>query len=51
VSRYVCLDCRDDYYYCEKCGEYFTKDQVHELEDGRYHCDDCYVEEDEEEDC
>lgn len=32
-------------YKCEHCGEYFTREEMVEVDTGHYVCDDCYYNE------
>lgn len=41
---YICEDCRDNYFYCENCGEYYHNDEYNEDEDGNALCENCYNE-------
>lgn len=42
---YICSNCSDNYYLCERCEEYCHKDDMY-YHEGResYYCDECYVE-------
>lgn len=35
-----CEDC-DDRFYCDCCGDYYSTQEMHEV-DGNYYCDDCF---------
>lgn len=42
---WVCSSCCDnDFYRCEHCGEYHTRDNVTEISNGDYYCNDCLEE-------
>ena len=41
VSR-VCDECLDNYSECSECGKYFTRNQVLQLDDGKY-CLECHA--------
>lgn len=38
---WVCENCREDYYYCEECGEYHHYERMTCINDDYYVCDDC----------
>jgi hypothetical protein len=39
--KYVCRECTYDYYYCERCNEYFTRSNVYDTYDDYYVCEHC----------
>lgn len=41
-ENYVCASCADDYYRCDECGEYYTRDHVYTDDYGNVVCCDCY---------
>ena len=36
--KYVCRECRYDYYYCENCEEYFSRSNVYDTYNDGYVC-------------
>lgn len=41
-ENYVCESCADNYYRCDECGDYYTRDRVYMDDYGNVVCCDCY---------